>query len=278
MAQPGLQRRQVPALRAGAASAEGRVEAAAAAPVAEQKKFAAIHVLLPMLGMWIVASAGRAIEPAPIACAVQDLSGRLPVAYPLRVCLGKAMKRTAALFCLFALGLMGAAGAETYPKFKFDAAWPLQMPHGYFFGQIAGLTVDRHGNVWVISRPRSIVPQLDEPPQEASGVPAPVGGGVRRQRQVHPRLGRALHDERGRTGQVRLAGAGARHRGRRQGQRLDLRQRPGRQERQGRQPVPEVHHRRQIPHAGRPVRPEQGQPGHRQPQPRRPAGLLAPRQ
>ncbi len=47
------------------------------------------------------------------------------------------------------------------------------MPHGYFFGQVAGLAVDLHDNVWVISRPRRVVPQLDEPPQEASGVPAP---------------------------------------------------------------------------------------------------------
>ena len=84
------------------------------------------------------------------------------------------MKKIAALFGLFALGLASAAQAETYPKFKFDPAWPLQMPHGYFFGQIAGMTTDTHGNIWVISRPRSIIPQLDEPPQEASGVPAPA--------------------------------------------------------------------------------------------------------
>ncbi|MBW8708138.1 MAG: hypothetical protein JF627_02545 [Alphaproteobacteria bacterium] len=82
------------------------------------------------------------------------------------------MKKFAALFCLFAFGLMGAAAAQTYPKFKFDPTWPKQMPHGYFFGQIAGLTTDSRGNIWVISRPRAIVPQLDEPPQEASGVPA----------------------------------------------------------------------------------------------------------
>ena len=84
------------------------------------------------------------------------------------------MKKIAALFGLFALSFVGTAAAETYPKFKFDSAWPLQMPHGYFFGQIAGMTTDTHGNIWVISRPRSIVPQLDEPPQESSGVPAPA--------------------------------------------------------------------------------------------------------
>ena len=65
------------------------------------------------------------------------------------------------------------AMAATGPKFKVDPNWPKEMPNGYFFGQIAGLTVDSHGNVWVLSRPRSIVPQLDEPPQAESGVPAP---------------------------------------------------------------------------------------------------------
>jgi hypothetical protein len=84
------------------------------------------------------------------------------------------MKKAAALFGLFALGLVGAAQAQTYPKFKFDPAWPKEMPNGYFFGQIAGMTTDSHGNIWVISRPRSIVPQLDEPPQPVSGVPAPA--------------------------------------------------------------------------------------------------------
>jgi len=69
--------------------------------------------------------------------------------------------------------LLTPAQAATGPKFQLDAKWPQQMPNGYFFGQIAGLTVDSHGNVWVLSRPRSIVPQLDEPPQAASGVPAP---------------------------------------------------------------------------------------------------------
>jgi len=85
------------------------------------------------------------------------------------------MKRASAIFALLGFtGLLSApAQAADFPKFKFDSTWPKQMPNGYFFGQIAGLTVDSHGNIWVISRPRSIVPQLDEPPQPESGVPAP---------------------------------------------------------------------------------------------------------
>src|SRR5580698_1777829 len=70
-------------------------------------------------------------------------------------------------------GESAAAAPTGYPFFKVDPDWPKEMPHGYFFGQIAGLTEDVHGNIWVISRPRSIVPQLDDPPQEESGVPAP---------------------------------------------------------------------------------------------------------
>ena len=69
--------------------------------------------------------------------------------------------------------LSAPAQAVDRPTFKFDPSWPKQMPKGYFFGQIAGMTTDSHGNVWVISRPRAIVPQLDEPPQPESGVPAP---------------------------------------------------------------------------------------------------------
>jgi len=84
-------------------------------------------------------------------------------------------KPSSAIACLLALISFAAAPAQAAPgpKFQLDSKWPQQMPNGYFFGQIAGLTVDSHGNVWVLSRPRSIVPQLDEPPQAASGVPAP---------------------------------------------------------------------------------------------------------
>jgi len=87
---------------------------------------------------------------------------------------GETIMKSAIVLAL-ALASLSAASVQAAPgpKFKLDPAWPKEMPNGYFFGQIAGLTVDSHGNVWVLSRPRSIVPQLDEPPQPASGVPAP---------------------------------------------------------------------------------------------------------
>src|SRR5258708_36604645 len=88
----------------------------------------------------------------------------------LRACAGFAAIAVASI-----LAVTDANAQTRYPIFKVDPDWPKQMPHGYFFGQIAGLTEDSHGNIWVISRPRSISPQLDEPPQEESGVPAPSG-------------------------------------------------------------------------------------------------------
>jgi hypothetical protein len=83
-----------------------------------------------------------------------------------------------AALVLASIALTGKNGAlaqtaARYPLFKVDPDWPKEMPHGYFFGQIAGLTEDAHGNIWVISRPRSVIPQLDDPPQPESGVPAP---------------------------------------------------------------------------------------------------------
>ena len=81
------------------------------------------------------------------------------------------MKRV--LFAAALASIAMPALAAPHPTFRLDAHWPQELPKGYFFGQIAGLTFDPKGNLWIISRPRAIVPQLDDPPQEASGVPAP---------------------------------------------------------------------------------------------------------
>ena len=84
------------------------------------------------------------------------------------------MKKLSLLLVLSSFALAPVAVAQTaYPVFKVDLSFNKQMPHGYFLGQVAGITEDSHGNIWVIHRPRRVVPQLDEPPKEASGVPAP---------------------------------------------------------------------------------------------------------
>ncbi len=41
------------------------------------------------------------------------------------------------------------------PDYKVDADWPKQLPNNWIMGQVGGIAVDRHDNVWVLQRPRS---------------------------------------------------------------------------------------------------------------------------
>lgn len=41
------------------------------------------------------------------------------------------------------------------PEFKVDASWP-SLPETWIIGQVPGLTVDKHDNVWVLHRPNSL--------------------------------------------------------------------------------------------------------------------------
>ena len=71
------------------------------------------------------------------------------------------MKKLSLLLALSSFALPAIAVAQTeYPVFKPDLSFNKEMPHGYFLGQVAGITEDSHGNIWVIHRPRRVVPQL----------------------------------------------------------------------------------------------------------------------
>lgn len=41
------------------------------------------------------------------------------------------------------------------PRFAVDAAWP-NVPEDLILGQVSGLSVDRHDNVWILQRPNSL--------------------------------------------------------------------------------------------------------------------------
>lgn len=44
-----------------------------------------------------------------------------------------------------------------FPRFRVDAAWP-QMPADLIIGQVSGVAVDRHDEVWIVHRPHSLHP------------------------------------------------------------------------------------------------------------------------
>lgn len=63
--------------------------------------------------------------------------------------------------CLIAVLVLGLAilHAQTrVPTYRVDPSWPKELPSNWIIGQVGGLTVDSHNNIWVYHRPRSCTP------------------------------------------------------------------------------------------------------------------------
>ena len=48
------------------------------------------------------------------------------------------------------------APGGTAPSFVPDPGWPKPLPNNWIIGEVGGLTVDSHDNIWVYHRPRSL--------------------------------------------------------------------------------------------------------------------------
>ncbi len=44
----------------------------------------------------------------------------------------------------------------TWPDFEVDARWPKPLPNNWVLGQVGGIAVDRHDNIWILQRARSL--------------------------------------------------------------------------------------------------------------------------
>jgi hypothetical protein len=72
----------------------------------------------------------------------------------------------------------GAQKGPEAPRFKVDPSWPKELPNRWLIGQVGGLAVDSHDNIWVLQRPRTLT--VDEagaaqvPPRSICCVPAPA--------------------------------------------------------------------------------------------------------
>jgi DNA-binding beta-propeller fold protein YncE len=49
-----------------------------------------------------------------------------------------------------------AAQGTTAPSFVIDASWPKPLPNDWRIGQVGGIAVDSHDNIWVYHRPRTL--------------------------------------------------------------------------------------------------------------------------
>jgi hypothetical protein len=48
------------------------------------------------------------------------------------------------------------ASRDERPRFTVDASWPKALPNQWLVGQVGGIAVDRHDNIWIIQRAYSL--------------------------------------------------------------------------------------------------------------------------
>src|SRR5581483_11152408 len=69
------------------------------------------------------------------------------------------MADTRSLLFTFVATLALAAAAPAHaasPLFRVDPFWPKPLPNNWILGQVGGMAVDDHDNIWVFQRPRSL--------------------------------------------------------------------------------------------------------------------------
>ncbi|MGH6903957.1 MAG: hypothetical protein ACREIR_14580, partial [Geminicoccaceae bacterium] len=42
------------------------------------------------------------------------------------------------------------------PRFEVDHSWPKELPNNWLIGQVGGIAVDRHDNIWILQRARTL--------------------------------------------------------------------------------------------------------------------------
>src|ERR1700685_4000551 len=80
------------------------------------------------------------------------------------------------LVSLTAIGQAGEKPIVEIPTFKVDPTWP-KVPPTMLMGDVSGVAVDSHDNVWIINRPKTVHPQgvmaESNPPEAECCVKAP---------------------------------------------------------------------------------------------------------
>jgi len=72
----------------------------------------------------------------------------------------------------------GSGRYDTGPlRYQVDPFWPNPLPNNWIMGQVGGLAIDKHDNIWVYQRPRSLdtseTGAVQQPQRSQCCVPAP---------------------------------------------------------------------------------------------------------
>jgi DNA-binding beta-propeller fold protein YncE len=67
------------------------------------------------------------------------------------------------------------------PKYSVDPSWPRALPHQWQIGQVPGIAVDKHDNVWIVQRPRTLTSDERGASEFEPGTPPALDGAQRPQ-------------------------------------------------------------------------------------------------
>lgn len=81
--------------------------------------------------------------------------------------------------CFLGMVLVGdSLRAQPPPQYKVDASWPKELPNNWIFGRVAGIAIDTHNHVWVLSSPNWAISDnaaaAETPPASECCRPAPA--------------------------------------------------------------------------------------------------------
>jgi DNA-binding beta-propeller fold protein YncE len=64
--------------------------------------------------------------------------------------------RAFAAAVVLALGLAISPAHAEGPAYKVDTSWPQKLPNNWAIGDVAGVSVDKHNNIWIFQRPGTL--------------------------------------------------------------------------------------------------------------------------
>jgi len=67
------------------------------------------------------------------------------------------------------------------PKYSVDPSWPRALPHKWQIGAVPGIAVDKHDNVWIVQRPRTLTSDERGASDFEPGTPPALDGAARPQ-------------------------------------------------------------------------------------------------
>jgi hypothetical protein len=73
------------------------------------------------------------------------------------------------------------ASRDDTPKYSVDPSWPRALPHKWQIGQVPGIAVDKHDNVWIVQRPRTLTSDERGASDFEPGTPPALDGPARPQ-------------------------------------------------------------------------------------------------